>query len=102
MSTSDDCDYCYGTMGLCPVCGPFEYARSVSVGYDHKRGLCAETISGWDISGMMPDWEDRANARGWSTRDTKKWLDTWLGRDDLVHKASTVASPLLSRIKAGA
>jgi len=76
MSTDDDCDYCYGSMGLCPVCGPFEYAPSEAVGYDPQNGKHqADHVDGWDLSGRMPDWHDNANARGWCWRDTTAFLD---------------------------
>lgn len=46
MSTDDNCDYCYGTMGECPKCGPFEYAGPVSAGYGSRSPTQATDTSG--------------------------------------------------------
>lgn len=70
-SANDDCDYCYGQMGICPVCGPFEYASSFSVGYDHAKGLNAEHFDGFELYGAGLDWSESANKRGWCQRDTQ-------------------------------
>ena len=105
MSTSDDCGYCFGTMGLCPVCGPFEYAPSESVGYDPESGQHqAEHVDGWDLSGRMSDWEDNANARGWCSRDTLKFFGELYGEDsgDLLHKMCVAECPTLRIFKPGA
>lgn len=76
------CDYCYDTMQLCPVCGPFEYAPSESVGYDPDNGKHqAEHVNGWDLSGRIHDWQDSANADGWCWRDTEKFFETFYSNE---------------------
>jgi len=48
MSTDGDCDHCYGTMGVCPKYGPFEYAS---------------TYEDWAMSGDGLDWADWATSK---------------------------------------
>lgn len=73
MTDDEGCDYCYGTMQLCPVCGPFEYAPDTVIGGHKTQGY---HVDGWDLSGRMPDWHDSANADGWCWRDTEKFFAT--------------------------
>lgn len=93
----NDCDYCYGTMGKCPVCGPFYYAESEVIGGQREAGY---HVDGWALTGCGLDWTDRANARGRCWRATDELLNTFYAMGDKLAEIAFKPSGLAIALEA--